>query len=151
MVIFFGRLITASALLLLCGTATFANAQTHYYVSASSGKDRNNGTSEEKPWKSLARVAQAKLSPGDTVHFKSGDVFNGQLVIDESGSDKAPIHFTAYGNGELPIIDGAKSKGGSEMAAILQHQPTPTNANQRQPTPTNTNQHQPTPTNANQR
>ena len=119
MVIFFGRLITASALLLLCSTATFANAQTHYYVSASSGKDRNNGTSEEKPWKSLARVAQAKLSPGDTVHFKSGDVFNGQLVIDESGSDKAPIHFTAYGNGELPIIDGAKSKGGSEMAAIL--------------------------------
>ena len=41
------------------------------------------------------------------VHFKSGDFFKGQLVVDESGSADAPIHFTAHGEGELPIIDGA--------------------------------------------
>lgn len=113
------RLRNGFVLLLLSATTTIAAAQTNYYVSSSNGKDGNNGESEAEPWKSLARVEQAKLSPGDTVHFKSGDVFNGQLVIDESGADKAPIHFTAYGDGELPIIDGANSKGGSEMAAIL--------------------------------
>jgi len=113
------RLRNGFVLLLLSATTTIAAAQTNYYVSSSNGKDGNNGESEAEPWKSLARVEQAKLSPGDTVHFKSGDVFNGQLVIDESGKDKAPIHFTAYGDGELPIIDGANSKGGSEIAAIF--------------------------------
>lgn len=112
-----------SITLLLCAVLVigsgFAHAQTHYYVSSSTGKDSNKGKSIDKPWASLERVYRAKLKPGDTVAFKSGDVFNGQLEIDESGSEAAPIHFTAYGEGELPLIDGAKGKAGSPLAAIL--------------------------------
>lgn len=90
-----------------------------YFVSASMGSDKNNGLSVASPWASLERVKEQKLHPGDTVHFKSGDFFKGQLVVDESGVDDAPIHFTAYGEGELPIIDGAALVRGAVVAAVL--------------------------------
>jgi hypothetical protein len=90
-----------------------------YFVSSSEGSDKNDGLSEKSPWASLKRVQKQKLQPGDRVHFKSGDFFKGQLVVDESGSADAPIHFTAYGEGELPIIDGAALVRGAEVAAVL--------------------------------
>lgn len=98
--------------------SSLALAQKNYYVSSSEGSDANNGLTPAAPWASLARLKKAKLQPGDTVHFKSGDVFNEQLEIDESGSESAVIHFTRYGEGELPIIDGAAAKEGSALAAI---------------------------------
>ncbi|MGB2105346.1 MAG: hypothetical protein ACPHXV_05025, partial [Glaciecola sp.] len=98
--------------------SSLALAQKNYYVSSSEGSDANNGLTPAAPWASLARLKKAKLQPGDTVHLKSGDVFNEQLEIDESGSESAVIHFTRYGEGELPIIDGAAAKGGSALAAI---------------------------------
>ena len=90
-----------------------------YFVSSSEGCDKNDGLSEKSPWASLKRVQKQKLQPGDRVHFKSGDFFKGQLVVDESGSADAPIHFTAYGEGELPIIDGAALVRGAVVAAVL--------------------------------
>ncbi len=91
----------------------------NYFVSASVGSDKNTGLSENSPWASLKRVKQQKLQPGDTVRFKSGDFFKGQLVVDESGSADAPIHYTAYGDGDLPIIDGAALVRGASLAAVL--------------------------------
>lgn len=91
----------------------------NYFVSSSEGRDKNDGLSEKSPWASLKRVKQQKLQSGDTVHFKSGDFFKGQLVVDESGTADAPIHFTAYGDGELPVIDGAALVRGSVVAAVL--------------------------------
>ena len=96
-----------------------AVAQSSYFVSSSSGDDKNNGLTVSNPWASLSRVTQEVLRPGDTVYFKSGDRFNGQLVIDESGTAAAPIHFTAYGEDDLPIIDGAEMSGGAPLAAVL--------------------------------
>ena len=93
---------------LLSVMSSLSFAQKNYYVSSSLGNDRNDGLSLAQPWASLARVQKEKLHAGDTVHFKSGDVFNGQLEIDESGNEMAVIHFTRYGEGELPIIDGAE-------------------------------------------
>jgi len=104
---------------LLSVFSSLSYAQKNYYVSSSDGKDRNDGLSIMQPWASLARVKKQKLGAGDTVHFKSGDIFNGQLVIDESGNESAAIHFTHYGKGELPIIDGAAGRDGSALAAIL--------------------------------
>ncbi|MDB2410387.1 right-handed parallel beta-helix repeat-containing protein [Pseudomonadales bacterium] len=104
---------------LLSVMSSLSFAQKNYYVSSSMGNDRNDGLSLAQPWASLARVQKEKLHAGDTVHFKSGDVFNGQLEIDESGNETTVIHFTRYGEGELPIIDGAEGKRGSALAAIL--------------------------------
>ena len=94
-------------------------AQTEYYVSSSQGSDENDGLSLSSAWASLERVQKTKLRAGDTVHLKSGDVFQEQLIVDESGSEDASIHFTSYGEGDPPIIDGALTDGGSALAAIF--------------------------------
>lgn len=106
-------------LFFLCGFSLISFAETAYYVSSSQGNDRNDGQHADRPWASLKRVAKQQLKPGDTVHFKAGDSFAGQLLIDESGRFNAPIHFTAYGEGGAPIIDGSAGSKGSELAAIL--------------------------------
>ena len=114
--LFMRQILLLACSLLISGAAL---AQSQYYVSASMGEDRQDGRSPETAWASLKRVQSASLKPGDTVHFKSGDVFEGQLVVDESGQKGAPIHFTSYGEGESPVIDGAKTGQGSALAAIL--------------------------------
>ena len=105
--------------LLLGAWSAAAAAQTQYYVSASQGSDDHDGLSPSTAWASLERVQRATFRPGDTVSFRSGDAFRGQLVIDESGSEDAPIHFTAYGEGPPPVIDGGDTAEGSALAAIL--------------------------------
>lgn len=104
--------------LLLAGTAG-AREGRDFFVSASSGSDREDGRTAESAWASLERVRRADLEPGDVVHFRSGDRWQGQLVIDDSGTPGAPIRFTAYGEGALPLIDGSKTEGGSALAVIL--------------------------------
>ena len=63
---------------------------TNYYVS-NVGNDNNNGKSDAKSWKTIDRVNVQKLLPGDTVFFKSGDVFSGEIVIKYSGREKKPV------------------------------------------------------------
>ena len=98
---------------------SFSYAGIEYFVSASLGDDNNDGRSMSSPWATLARVNEAKFVAGDTVYFKAGDIFAGQLLVDESGMAGQPIHFTAYGEGDTPVIDGSAGSGGSELAAIL--------------------------------
>jgi len=107
---------TATVFLLM---VSFSYAGIEYFVSASLGDDNNDGRSMSSPWATLARVNEAKFVAGDTVYFKAGDIFAGQLLVDESGMAGQPIHFTAYGEGDTPVIDGSAGSGGSELAAIL--------------------------------
>ena len=72
---------------------------TAYYVS-NSGSDENDGKSPEKPWKTLERVSREKLSSGDGVCFKRGDIFRGHTVCSEG------VTYCAYGEGEKPKIYG---------------------------------------------
>ena len=46
---------------------------TTYYVS-NAGDDENDGTSPEAAWKTLKKVAEFSLSPGDGVLFRRGDM-----------------------------------------------------------------------------
>lgn len=79
---------------------------TNYYVSAS-GSDANNGTTTSTTWKTLSRVNAATFSPGDQILFKRGDIFYGELLINQSGSTGGnPIIFGAYGSGASPMITG---------------------------------------------
>ncbi len=70
-----------------------------YYVSAD-GCDDNDGRSPATPWKSLSAVSNAKLSSGDVVRFRRGDVFRG-FVRTCSG-----VTYCAYGDGEKPKLYG---------------------------------------------
>jgi parallel beta-helix repeat protein len=80
---------------------------TKYYLSAS-GNDSNKGTGVNSPWQTIERLNKQKLKPGDVIHFKRGDVFRGQINVNVSGTLKKPIVFTAYGEGDLPVISGAE-------------------------------------------
>lgn len=79
---------------------------TNYYLSAS-GNDGNKGTTLSQPWKSITRLNQQILKPGDKVLFKKGDTFFGEIVVKQSGSSKQAITISAYGTGANPIITGA--------------------------------------------
>lgn len=92
-----------------------------YYVSATKGSDLNSGLSEKTPWKTLEKVSQADILPGDSILFKSGDVFIGQLAPGYSGKESAPITFSSYGKGSKPVINGSTAEGGDFVAAVLLH------------------------------
>lgn len=98
--------------------APAASGQT-FYLSSSTGNDSWDGTSPDRPWRSLARASQTRLAPGDQVLFKAGDSFAGQLVIASSGEPGRPLRFSRYGEGPKPLIAGGSADGKGHAAAIL--------------------------------
>ncbi len=79
---------------------------TKYYVAAD-GNDANDGKSPEKAWKSIAKVSETAFENGDGVFFKRGDTFrvNGRLLL------KNGVTYSAYGEGEKPIITASPENG----------------------------------------
>ncbi len=97
----------------------------NYYISAE-GDDANDG-SINAPWKSLARVSAAgetdesggNLWPGDSVLFRAGDSFEGNLLFKRSGSAGNPIVISSYGEGENAVISGSGDiPGGDYFEAV---------------------------------
>ena len=80
---------------------------TTYYVSTISGKDTNDGKSQQSPFYSLQKIGRLDLKPGDKVLLECGSVFkNGYLhLFGQSGSADHPIVIDRYGTGADPIID----------------------------------------------
>ena len=75
---------------------------TTYYVSAISGNDANDGTSQSTPWKSLDKVNAIvpDLQPGDAVLLEYGSQFTDQYlhITDVAGTPDKPITVSAYGD-----------------------------------------------------
>lgn len=88
----------------LAGLASAARAE-NYYVDAARGDDRSNGTSLDRPWRSLARVRAVPLQPGDAILLTAGSVWREPLTIARSGKPDAPITVGAVGIGARPRID----------------------------------------------
>src|SRR5690554_465315 len=78
---------------------------TNYYVDNIKGKDRYSGTSQKKAWKTLKKVNAKIFQPGDTIFFKSGGVWVGQLHPKGSGKESKPIVIDKYGGESKPLID----------------------------------------------
>lgn len=85
-------------------------AGTTYYVSTS-GNDGNNGQSTGAPFKTIGRVNGLALQPGDTVLFRCGDTWRGEMLrITRSGLAGSPITFSSYPERDCanqPVISGA--------------------------------------------
>ena len=90
-----------------------------FYVSSSEGDDANDGLSANNPFKSLEKISAVALGDGDSILFKTGDTFIGQLFVNGSGLEDSPIIISSYGAGEKPIINGATAVGGDYLSAIL--------------------------------
>jgi len=94
------------AAIILLFAAGFTGRAATYYVDAKEGQDSNPGTAVSAAWKTLAKVNATAFQPGDRILFKSGCVWNGQLVLKTSGSDSNPIQVGRYGAGTRPKLDG---------------------------------------------
>lgn len=85
---------------------------TKYYVSAD-GDDNNDGKSPQNAWKTISKVNCAKLSFGDGVFFKRGEIFRGNMITQNG------VTYAAYGNGEKPKITSSEENGSGEEKWIL--------------------------------
>lgn len=95
--------IVIAILLVLVAAELFA---TNYYMDAIYGNDQNDGTSPYYAWQSIDKVNQAKLLAGDSVLFKRGQTFRGNL-FPVSGSASGNITYGAYGKGAKPKVLGS--------------------------------------------
>jgi parallel beta-helix repeat protein len=75
-----------------------------YYVDGIKGLDRNLGTSEKSPFKTIDR-ANKLVAAGDTVLVKNG-TYNENLTIVASGTAKSWITFKAF-PGHQPFVKGS--------------------------------------------
>ena len=67
-----------------------------YYVS-NAGDDQKDGRTPETAWKTLKKVSETVLHPGDGVLFRRGDLFRGSVLAKEG------VTYAAYGEGEKPV------------------------------------------------
>ncbi len=70
---------------------------TDYYIHPVVGNDKNPGTTEMAPFKTLARANQLQLQAGDKVLLAADQVFKGQLAFQNaSGTSSNPIVIASY-------------------------------------------------------
>ncbi len=83
-----------------------------YYINSKDGNDTGSGMHPSDPWKTLTKVNNHPYAPGDSICFKKGSTWTGELVINSSGMEFMPILFTAYGTGDDPVIRNPGIKNG---------------------------------------
>ena len=94
-------------LLLLLVLYTSTSHAKNYYISAK-GIDTNNGLTPTAAWQSISKLnaSFSIIVAGDSILFKSGEVFYGSIIIGKSGTITLPIVISSYGVGAKPIITG---------------------------------------------
>ncbi|MBC8008976.1 MAG: right-handed parallel beta-helix repeat-containing protein [Burkholderiales bacterium] len=77
-----------------------------FYVNTS-GLDTDPGTSAQ-PWRTLARVNQQDLAPGDRVFLAGGQTFTGllDLTAEDAGTATSPVTIDSYGTGRATLSAG---------------------------------------------
>lgn len=84
------------------GCSRMPEKGTTYFVDSQSGNDYNNGFSEKTAWKSLEKLQNLQLNPGDEIRFKRGSKFMGEFTVRSSGTSANPILISDYGNEASP-------------------------------------------------
>lgn len=98
---------------------------TVYYISTSTGSASNAGTSMSMPKKisTLEEIGgettnPLSLKPGDVVLFKRGDIFRGFMYA------KSGVTYSAYGDGEKPVLTRSPEDGADSSKWTLVHEDT---------------------------
>ena len=92
----------------------------NYYIDALIGSDSFSGLTPQAPWKSLEKVNTTVFQPGDSILFKSGQTWTGQLKPKGSGDSVLAIVIGMYGGTAKPVINGGGVTG--EGAVYLYNQ-----------------------------
>lgn len=88
-----------------------AQANATYYIDCKSGQDRSDGTTETTAWKSFANLKNVWSSPGFSngeVRLRRGCRWRETLRISALPEGALPVSILAYGQGDSPVIDGAR-------------------------------------------
>lgn len=104
------RLLKWLFVVVLTGISQFSFATTYYI--ADNGNDSFSGTEPDSAWKTIGKLNMTTLLPGDSVLFRSGDVFRGQIELTVSGVNGQRIYFGSYDKQNHPVISGAKQISG---------------------------------------
>lgn len=91
---------------MLVSTCPLAGQSISYFVDSATGLDANDGRSLATPWQTLANVNARTFQPGDSILFKSGSSWTGQLWPKGSGTAGNPIVIDMYGGTTKPLIAG---------------------------------------------
>lgn len=78
-----------------------------YFVSPN-GNDDATGMSPLDPWKTIDKVNNTILEPGDKVLFEGGQEFTGNLYLDvqDANNHLNPVQISSYGTGKATIKAG---------------------------------------------
>ena len=87
-----------------------------YFISAS-GNDKNDGLTPQTPWKTISK-ANSVVQCGDTVYFRRGDIFFGQIRAPKGNTTSTPTTYKAYGEGTKPIVSQYKTAHGDAWENI---------------------------------
>ena len=82
-----------------------------YYLNIDTGDDTYPGTSIDSAWRSLDRANTHYFSPGDSLLLSRNSTWTGKLWPKGTGTEDLPIRIGAYGEGNLPVIDGNGLEG----------------------------------------
>lgn len=84
----------------------------HSFFVRPDGDDAASGEALDSAWRSIDRVNQQDLEPGDDVLFEGGVRFEGTLVLDadDAGDDGAPVRIGSFGQG-IATIDAGNASG----------------------------------------
>ena len=94
------------SLILLSVACTQPRDTMNYYFDSENGNDTNVGTSPDKAFKSLNKIKDLSIKPGDSILLKSGRVFTEQLYFSAKGEEGKPIVIGKYGGETKPHIKG---------------------------------------------
>jgi len=97
-----------------------------YYVDAKTGNDGNSGLSPKEAWKTLRKVNLTTFKPGDSILFRSGQVWEGMLFPRGSGEEGRPVVISKYGKKGRPVIHGGHAdpvdfEGHKTIQTVLLH------------------------------
>lgn len=95
-----------SFLLVISAICTVKLGAADYYIDVEQGSNESSGQDQAAPWQSLEPVNRYDFAPGDTIHLRAGQAFNGQIRPTASGAAGAPIRLTSYGEGAKPQVHG---------------------------------------------
>lgn len=95
--------------LMFISTDAFASNAVYYFDSSAS--NGGNG-SFSMPYNNLDSITRLELKSGDKVLLKRGSTFLGRMVLEGiEGQEGEPVIFGAYGEGNMPRINGNNTVG----------------------------------------
>ena len=87
-------------------TDDWGNETNNYYFDSQTGDDSNTGISPDMPLRSLSKIKDLAIKPGDSILLKSGAVFTEKLFFTAKGSPDKPVVLGKYGGETRPHIKG---------------------------------------------